>query len=1383
MPRKTLWNGLAVLSCGLLGILRADQPHPAPTAVVETAIDRDDEEDDEEDGRRLEAGLTAVYRSLDPSLTDATLVRIDAKPALAIGAASPHPRIPPGPFEVAWDGVLEQTGDSPVRFGGYVGGSVTVTLDGAVVFEAASDRQDRWIEASAPVPCSFGGHDVRIVYRSTAGVPARLQLWWMGEDFSWEPLPAWRWKHVADSTPRQLIADEMVGRGRDLAGAFGCGRCHAAALPAVDDPAPGPVLAGSRGRLDPAWLAAWLGDPHALRPGTPMPALFEAGRQGEVERWIVADHLARSEGRPSTAEPGDVRAGEKAFLSLGCMACHPTPDALREESPRHGQRALRSIADRMTPADLAGFLVDPHARYPDGRMPLAVDDRAARDLAAFILVNTEPPTRPAAPGRPRPEELEAVVRRLHVADGPSAAVALIREKRCAACHEGLEDGAAPRFEPVPLVVTTTANGAGCLAGTTGPRFALDPEARRAIAAYVEVAPRERHASAPESRRRALVRSGCAQCHVRDGEGLSMLDQMAAEVGDKDLRTMARQRVPTLAQACLKFQRTFLTQTIREGVTSPRTTFVMPAFGAATDRIIQALAEADGDLVDAPEAVAPEVKDPEFATHGPALVGPAGYSCINCHLWKGRHIAEPEPGSAGPELTSVTTRIRRDYFDRWLEGPARLQPRTPMPRIFRKGHPAALAHILDGDPRRQQDALWAYLSKGEACADPKSLPPTPLPTPAPGQAPLVAQIPLHLALPDAPLVEAILAMFPSHDALVYDVQAASCARLFTGARLERVPTSRRLFALVGRPVGGGMAAERPVRLVGPQRDVPTATRLAGYDRLADGVRIRTVAEFPSGPVSIAQTFRLAEGAARGLECAIEVAGVPADHEVEFAWRDPHGGADFTTKVSTRGGIVLPLPPEESAPPPPAGVVDASPAPARGAIDGASRRPGYRALAYPRPKTPFGEDLLMPGAIAVNPRDGRVYVSSMKQGHLFRIDDPRDTVVDAEFVDAGGGLFQDAYSMVHDGDAIHLLHRRNLTRLADTDGDGVFDRFDREALLEQPVMDNVDNAYGLVREPSGSYVFTFTSQTRKRHPGYGGAVRLVPGAPGTPGALEELCVGLRRAYGWAADRDGEIFFTDQQGEWVATNCVRHVGKGLSYGYPNNGQDHHLTLPRAKTAVWVPYSWSLSTTGLVYADTGGRFGPFDGQFFTAGWFDKQGVIRIQLEHVDGVWQGAAIPFWGPGMLGPLTLAFDTRGRLLVGGITDGSCGARPDRGAVFRVEYTGEMPFEMRSLHPRRAGFRVVFTKPVDPVTAADPTSYRLEHYRYEYTKEYGSPELDRTALPVQRAVVAADGLSVELHTSPLVVDRVVMVRATGVRSADGENLVHPEAAYTLNALPAR
>ena len=69
-------------------------------------------------------------------------------------------------------------------------------------------------------------------------------------------------------------------------------------------------------------------------------------------------------------------------------------------------------------------------------------------------------------------------------------------------------------------------------------------------------------------------------------------------------------------------------------------------------------------------------------------------------------------------------------------------------------------------------------------------------------------------------------------------------------------------------------------------------------------------------------------------------------------------------------------------------------------------------------------------------------------------------------------------------------------------------------------------------------------------------------------------------------------------------------------------------------------------------------------------------------------------------------------------------------------------------RPNGFRIVFTRPVSPETARDPKSYAVESWRYEYTGAYGSPELDRTAVPVARVTVSEDGRSVELQTPPLV-----------------------------------
>ena len=125
-----------------------------------------------------------------------------------------------------------------------------------------------------------------------------------------------------------------------------------------------------------------------------------------------------------------------------------------------------------------------------------------------------------------------------------------------------------------------------------------------------------------------------------------------------------------------------------------------------------------------------------------------------------------------------------------------------------------------------------------------------------------------------------------------------------------------------------------------------------------------------------------------------------------------------------------------------------------------------------------------------------------------------------------------------------------------------------------------------------------------------------------------------------------------------------------------------------------------------------------------------------------------------------------------------AQPDRGALYRIDYTGEVPFEMQTIRIRPSGFRIVFTRPVLPESARDPKSYAVESWRCEYTGAYGSPELDRTTGKIEKVEVAPDGLSAELTIGPLTKDRVYQIQARGVRSAKSEPLVNPMGAYTVN-----
>src|SRR5262249_16207707 len=155
----------------------------------------------------------------------------------------------------------------------------------------------------------------------------------------------------------------------------------------------------------------------------------------------------------------------------------------------------------------------------------------------------------------------------------------------------------------------------------------------------------------------------------------------------------------------------------------------------------------------------------------------------------------------------------------------------------------------------------------------------------------------------------------------------------------------------------------------------------------------------------------------------------------------------------------------------------------------------------------------------PRDGRLFVSSLKTGELFVVKNPRGDVSQARFEDYTRGLFQDALSMLAEEDSLYVLHRRNLTRVRDTDGDRVADRFDRVVGLPHGIADMYDYGYGLVRDRIGGFIISYAPYANTTMPGSGGVLRLVPGQ-----SPQEIAYGLRNPFGWTVGTDGEVFFTD-------------------------------------------------------------------------------------------------------------------------------------------------------------------------------------------------------------------------------------------------------------------
>ena len=118
----------------------------------------------------------------------------------------------------------------------------------------------------------------------------------------------------------------------------------------------------------------------------------------------------------------------------------------------------------------------------------------------------------------------------------------------------------------------------------------------------------------------------------------------------------------------------------EGRGLPSVGIVFEVMVGARDGIpVEVWSSVDGELPAAPETPAKRSDDPTLATlHGSALVGFTGYSCVSCHVWNGTQLSESDPGAVGPDLTKIIGRIRRGWFERFLEDPARFHPGTPIP---------------------------------------------------------------------------------------------------------------------------------------------------------------------------------------------------------------------------------------------------------------------------------------------------------------------------------------------------------------------------------------------------------------------------------------------------------------------------------------------------------------------------------------------------------------------------------------------------------------------------------------------------------------------------------------------------------------------------------
>jgi hypothetical protein len=376
-------------------------------------------------------------------------------------------------------------------------------------------------------------------------------------------------------------------------------------------------------------------------------------------------------------------------------------------------------------------------------------------------------------------------------------------------------------------------------------------------------------------------------------------------------------------------------------------------------------------------------------------------------------------------------------------------------------------------------------------------------------------------------------------------------------------------------------------------------------------------------------------------------------------------------------------------------------------------------------------------------------------------------------------------------IYVAQKREVTKLLDTDGDGIADEYIAVAHGWPASFNYHEFTFNLCYKDNYFWVTTSTplksgdtTYLTGTQPGYpvwdgpGSLIRISEAAR----SWEIVANGLRTPNGMGVGIDGELFGGDNQGDWLSACPINHLRPGQYYGVPQNTtQPVTPTLPngtpleRNPPALWLPYNrLSNSNTELLSIPTG----TYAGQMLMSELTDG-GLNRIFMEKIAGQYQGVAFAFTQGLEVGQNRQAWGPDGSLYVGGLgSGGDWNWQGTRFGLQRLTPNGNVTFEMKTVQSRADGFEIELTQPVPAAILANPANYTLQQWYYAATIAYGGSPQGVTSLTVSEALIAADRKRVFIRVPNLLSGRVTYIRLRNFVNDNGVSPWATEAWYTLN-----
>ena len=233
------------------------------------------------------------------------------------------------------------------------------------------------------------------------------------------------------------------------------------------------------------------------------------------------------------------------------------------------------------------------------------------------------------------------------------------------------------------------------------------------------------------------------------------------------------------------------------------------------------------------------------------------------------------------------------------------------------------------------------------------------------------------------------------------------------------------------------------------------------------------------------------------------------------------------------------------------------------------------------------------------------------------------------------------------------------------------------------------------------------------------------------------GLREGFASAHPVSGNIFATDQQGNYIPTTPVHLVEKGSFLGFrsPFDKEEHP---PTAEPFLWVPHAPARSGTDIVWAPQ--NFGPLSGEMLLVD-YHRPGLLQVYMDNTDPEQLQGAARLLPLKFDHPILKAFADResNEIYVAGMQIFGSVA-PKIGGITRLTATKENSLQPIDCRVKKQGILMEFNQPLD-LTKANRGNFKLQRWNYKRTQKYGSGHFKLDNTPGQE-IIAFD----QVYLSP-------------------------------------